>query len=158
MSLLDMMGNIGTIMNATCRDNEEITQFLLNTMVSALQYSESSQLGSENADTDTMAMEINTGLCLYGYRLHLLDIPRKDILENVYYAKIMPDHRMLLSRYHPIRIMDFMTDEQTPETFKLLFNDVNYLPNIITVWDRGERNTVTLMTFQKLNIHIGSEP
>jgi hypothetical protein len=128
-------------------DNEQVVQVLLSTFRHFI------TLGGDLCQT------INLGLLPMGYMLHERQIPRDELSTIVYYSRITTDMVMLRSQFHPLHLMTLMPEDKIPESFKLLFTDSNYLPNIISVWDKGNPDSVNLLTFQKVNVHYnGNAP
>lgn len=99
-----------------------------------------------------------------GYRLILKKYPRSELSKIIYYARIQQNLNMTLCRYHPLILHECMTkiiDQNPnerlviPDSFSKLFNDSDYLPNIVSVHETdSDHSDVVLISFQKLNIHI----
>lgn len=97
---------------------------------------------------------IRVGFASMGYLMRVEQIVPSELKNYIYYSRLTPDGQLLLSNYHPINLMKFMEPGQIPESFQKLFSDQDYLPNIVNVWDRGNNDSLLLITFQKLNIHF----
>lgn len=129
-------------------DNEMVTQVLFNTFkVMVTTYI--TLVNNLNDLLDT----INIGFASMGYMLHHKQIRHDQLKDYIYYSRLTSDGRLLRSNYHPINIRSFMPRNQVPDSFEKLFGDQDYLPNIMNVWDRGNPDSLLLISFQKINIH-----
>jgi hypothetical protein len=137
-------------------DNEIIVQKLLNGVSTGISVFRSMLSNGNDQYYTNILTGMNVGISLLGYKLCHNDIPRSDMLTIVHYAKINSHGQLFRSQYHPIRLREFMKQDEIPEAFNLLFYDIDYLPNIMTIWDRGQSDTITLISFQKINIHYNN--
>ena len=140
-------GHVDTTLEES--DNELTVQILLSTFKHLMSVIPDDQ-------RDMMITYLNIGLAQVGYMIRLEHIKRTELSTIVYYARITPEMEVLRSQFHPLHLMTHMPESGIPESFKLLFENSNYLPNIITAWDRGYLDTVSLLTFQKVNVHYSS--
>lgn len=129
-------------------DNEIIVQMMLGAFTASM------RMINEDLTNEDIMTTLNMAMILMGFRCHLEDIPRDKLDDVIYYARVTEDFSMLRSQYHPIKLMDYMTEEEIPESYSKLFHQRAYLPNIISVWDRGDR--YTLISFQEVRVHYGA--
>jgi len=136
--------------NLAYDDNEIISQVLFNTFKTFINNETTPNLNNINAIFDS----INIGFVSAGFVMHHTQIQRSDLINYIYYSKLTPDGQLLRCNYHPLNIRNFMSPEEIPESFQNLFNNQDYLPNIVNVWDRGNPDTLILLTFQKVNVNV----
>lgn len=132
-------------------DNEHVVQVLFNSF-KELACNPIMQAASSTVN-DFLEI-VNLGIVSLGYVMHHEQIHRKDLNEYVYYAKLTADGQLLCNNYHPIHLRSHMSPGEIPESFQKLYADQDYLPNIILVWDRGHADSLILLRYQRVNIHV----
>lgn len=141
-----LMGTIATQLGSI--DNELIVQMMLNAFTTSM------RMINVDLSNEEIMNTLNTGMIMMGFRCHFEDIPLDKLNDVIYYARITEDFSMLRSQYHPIKLMDYMESDEIPESYRKLYQQRDYLPNIICVWDRGDR--YTLINFQEVRVHYGT--
>jgi len=143
-------GGISLITGLNDADNEYIVQIFMtvfHTMVTQYRHMVSG--------TDELFDSLNMAFVSTGYILHATPIARTDLDDYIYYSRLTPDGNLSRSNYHPFNLMTFMEPQQIPDSFKMMFSDQDYLPNVINVWDDGDPDSLFLLSFQKVNVHYG---
>lgn len=135
-------------------DNEYVHQTMLTTLQVFVGNPIMRQILGSMGNLNDLIDSINIGMTAMGYIMHHRQIARSELKNYIYYARLTPDGRLLRSNYHPIHLMEFMNADEIPESFQKLYSDRDYLPNIMSVWDRGSTDSLLLISFQKVNIHI----
>jgi hypothetical protein len=136
-------------------DNEYIVQTLLTTLQVYVNNPLLRQIIMQpGATINDLFDSINVGMAAMGYIMHHKQITHDELKNYIYYARMTPTGGLLRSNYHPIRLMEFMDVDEIPESFQKLYSDRDYLPNIMSVWDRGSADSLLLISFQKVNIHF----
>jgi hypothetical protein len=121
------------------------TRFLRVTM--PISYSNALQL----QDYSLIFEMLNTTLVMVGYMMHHRTIRRDEVSSKIYYIRIVGDTNHI-SPFHPLSLMSSMADGDSPRSFKLLLTDVNYLPNIINIFDYGHPDMVMELTIQSVRV------
>lgn len=132
------------------QDNEIVNQVFLSTFKSFIGM-------MPPMDLSMLFDSFNMALIMSGFRVHYRVITSEELANIVYYSKLTHDNNLVKSQFHPIHLRSLMPAEQIPESFDMLFNNRDYLPNIINVWERAGQSPV-MITFQKVNVHYGSDP
>lgn len=156
---LDINSLIGTLHNTlNDMDNEMRIQVLISSYVNYLKMRDIIP-GMSGMSDDEFAQVLKIGFIATGMVYHYRDIPRSELNTIVYYAKITPELETLRCQFHPLHLMTMMPPGSVPASFTAMFNDANYLPNIITAHDLGG-DTIRLITFQKTTVHFdaGEQP
>lgn len=135
-------------------DNEYIIQTMLKTLQVYVGNPLMRQIMGSIGTLNDLIDSINIGMVAMGYIMHHRQIAPDELKNYIYYARLTPDGRLLRSNYHPLRLMEFMDADAVPESFQKLYSDRDYLPNIMSVWDRGNADSLLLISFQKVNIHV----
>lgn len=139
--------------NLDGEDNEIIVQVLLTTVRDfiALPIVQRTLTNLED-----LFRVINMVLVKVGFMIDYSVIDQSELKNIVYYSKITPHGEMLRSPYHPIHLRSIMSEKglNIPKAFDLLYQDVDYLPNIFNVWERG--NNMVVICFTKAIIETES--
>jgi len=135
--------------------NESIVQTLL-TMIQMYVTSPLIQLIIQPTQVNYLLDSINIGLVTMGYMMHYKQITRDELKNYIYYARLSPTGQLFRSNYHPLRLRELMNADEIPPSFQNLYNDRDYIPNIVSVWDRSGDNSLLLLSFQKVNMSTSS--
>jgi hypothetical protein len=140
--------------NLDQEDNEMVVQTLLTTFstVSAV------FLEVPGIPINYLFDGINVAFSFMGYMMHTKQIARSELKDYIYYSRLTLDGQVMLSNYHPLHLMTFMEEMEIPKSFKKLHADQDYLPNLYNVWDRGNPESLLLISFQRVNLHFTEEP
>jgi hypothetical protein len=137
---------------APSMDNETVVQVLFSTFRAIAQ---SPEVAARVTTLDGMLDYVKTGMVYIGYTIHHSQIQRSELKDTIYYAKLDPTGQLLLNNYHPLHLRGFMAEEDVPDTFNLIFQNSDYLPNIIVIWDRNSSlDSLISIRFQKVNVHV----
>lgn len=133
-------------------DNEMVVQILLTCIRNIVTNPLLQTISGASTINDLIDM-INVGFTAMGYMVHVKQIVPSELNDYIYYARLTPDGQLLRSQYHPIHLRSMMPANLIPESFQKLYSDQDYLPNIVNVWDRGNTDSLLLLSFQRVNIH-----
>lgn len=129
-------------------DNEMVVQTLFRLFTQTCLIGESLSM-----EISSICEGCNVVMAMIGYMMDYKNIDRR--INTVYYSKLTPTGQLLRSPYHPLRLYEILSEngEDIPSSFQLLYQNQDYLPNIINIWDRGDPAMVSIITFKKVNVH-----
>jgi hypothetical protein len=118
--------------------------------------SEQSQPDREASVIDTVTIFNSTKMILLmiGFTVHHERVDRSSLNKIIHYATIT-DSGLTRSPFHPLHLLTLMPEASAPDVYRKLMSNVDYLPNIILLYDPDHTSAhVYTMVIQKVNIHI----
>ena len=131
--------------NLESEDNEIIVQVLLTTI---RDFVANPVVQNTLTNPEDLFKVINMVLVRLGFMADYNIISPLELKTIVYYSKLTSQGELLRSPYHPIHLRSIMSDKglNVPQSFDLLYKDIDYLPNICNVWEHGEDLVIIYFT------------